>query len=372
MANPFSQYHVVFGGSNEYVTMGNVPELDFASVAQFSVSFWANFSSTAGNVFAGKMAGTTAYTGYLIYEGSGQLYFLLASNYGASDYVQISTTSTYNGGWRHIVLTWNGTVTLDASNAKFYVNGSLVSDSDLQDTLVGSASNAASFALGIRQVDSWGPFVGGMDEVAVYDKELSGGEITTIYNSGVPPDLTSVGPTANLVGFWRMGDGDTFPTLTDNSPSGNDGAMTNMESSDITFGAPGYQVPSVWMGKHQPSVMQVQRPDMLPSQDRGRYAPREAPIETTLDFMDLPSLRSPQYLSRDPATGPFIPPPGAPSVVKYYKMRAQDDGVALPGYVTWIVQTFPDFAGTGFSGGTPTPVGSMIPSSAVVADEWEI
>ena len=30
-----------------------------------------------------------------------------------------------------------------------------------------------------------------------------------------------------------MGDDDTFPTLTDNSASGNDGTMTNMESGDI-------------------------------------------------------------------------------------------------------------------------------------------
>lgn len=60
-----------------------------------------------------------------------------------------------------------------------------------------------------------------------------------------------------------------------------------------------------------------------------------------------------------------------PTVTQYYKMRAQDDGVALPGYVTWIVTDDPDFAGAGFSGGTPTPVGSMIPGSAIVAAEWE-
>ena len=62
---------------------------------------------------------------------------------------------------------------------------------------------------------------------------------------------------------------------------------------------------------------------------------------------------------------------GPPAVVPYYKMRAQDDGSPAPGYITWVALNSPDFAGAGFSGGTPTPVGSMIPDSAVVADEWE-
>jgi hypothetical protein len=369
MANPFSQYHVAFGGSNEYVTMGNVPELNFASAAQFSVSFWTNFTGSAGSVFAGKMAGPTGYRGYLVYEASGKFNFLLSNDFTGGDYLRIETTLAYSGAWRHVALTWNGTVTLDASNAKFYVGGSLVSDSDLQDTLVGTASNSASFALGIRQGDLWGPLVGALDQPAVYDKELSPAEVSWIWNSGVPRDLTGGGAPSNLVGWWPI-DGDTHPTLTDSSVSGNDGTMTNMETSDITFGAPGYQVPSVWTAKYQPLVTQVPRPDMLPSQDRGRYAPREAPIETVLDFMDRPSLRSPMYLSRDPATSPFIPP-GGPTITRYFKMRAQDDGAAPPGYVTWISQNDPDFAGTGFAGGTPTPIGSMIPGSAVVVAEWE-
>lgn len=50
-----------------------------------------------------------------------------------------------------------------------------------------------------------------------------------------------------------------------------------------------------------------------------------------------------------------------------YKMRAQDSG---GGYVTWISSFSPDFAGSGYAGGSPTPVGPMVPGSAVVAIEW--
>jgi hypothetical protein len=71
--------------------------------------------------------------------------------------------------------------------------------------------------------------------------------------------------------------------------------------------------------------------------------------------------------------------PGVPQVVRadpepqvgvttYFKMRALD---SLASYVVWIATT-PDFAGAGYLGGVPTPVGAMVVGSAVVATEWQI
>lgn len=53
-----------------------------------------------------------------------------------------------------------------------------------------------------------------------------------------------------------------------------------------------------------------------------------------------------------------------------YKMRAQDSGAPPPGFVTWVTSGSPDFAGAGYSGGSPTPVGPVVAGSIVVADEW--
>ena len=68
-------------------------------------------------------------------------------------------------------------------------------------------------------------------------------------------------------------------------------------------------------------------------------------------------------------TLPVVGGIGGADTVLRYKMRAQDDGVPAPGFVTWV-SVGPDFPGTGFSGGTPTPVGSMIPGSAVAISNW--
>ena len=74
-------------------------------------------------------------------------------------------------------------------------------------------------------------FVGGIDEVAVFDSELSQSNITSIYNGGVPNDISSLNPLS----WWRCGDGDTAPTLTDNGSASNDGTMTNFStfSTDV-------------------------------------------------------------------------------------------------------------------------------------------
>ena len=41
----------------------------------------------------------------------------------------------------------------------------------------------------------------------------------------------------DLIGWYRMGDGDTYPTIQDNKGS-NDATMTNMASDDIQTDVP--------------------------------------------------------------------------------------------------------------------------------------
>jgi hypothetical protein len=76
-----------------------------------------------------------------------------------------------------------------------------------------------------------------MHDVFIYDKQLSSTEVATIHNSHCPPDLTQVGPTGDLIGYWLAGEhkGDTnlasFATSGTNVPDasggGNAGTMTN-------------------------------------------------------------------------------------------------------------------------------------------------
>jgi len=66
-----------------------------------------------------------------------------------------------------------------------------------------------------------------------------------------------------------------------------------------------------------------------------------------------------------PAAVSLLGSSGAPPPT--FKMRGRDNG-RTPGsdYIIWsYTGTEPDFAGTGFTGGTPTPIGSLIVGSVV-------
>jgi hypothetical protein len=75
---------------------------------------------------------------------------------------------------------------------------------------------------------------GYLDEWVYWNIALSAGQVTSVYNGGVPHDLTLLGFAANMMQWLLMGDGDSYPVLTDNA-AGNvhDATMTNMTAFNI-------------------------------------------------------------------------------------------------------------------------------------------
>lgn len=80
-------------------------------------------------------------------------------------------------------------------------------------------------------------FNGNIDEPRFWNTNLSAAQILATYNSGVPLDPSLEPLQASLVTDFRMGDGDSFPTITD-STGGNNGTLVNMESGDFVIDVP--------------------------------------------------------------------------------------------------------------------------------------
>ena len=74
-----------------------------------------------------------------------------------------------------------------------------------------------------------------IDEFGYWNQELTASQVSNLYNSGVPTDLTTFSPSASHV--YRMGDGDTFPTIEDKVGNA-DQTMTNMASSNFVTDTP--------------------------------------------------------------------------------------------------------------------------------------
>lgn len=239
-ALPCSQLSCLFGGTDEYVTMGGV--LGFERTDAFSISAWVRTTSSAVMAVTAKMGDGAIYPGYLFYLSSGAVRLTLVNDDTAGNeiitYTNVTLSPAVNDGtWHHILVTYDGSST--AAGVNFYIDSVLASKLVTTDALTGSILTGSDLYVGGRATSgSLLPFIGNLDEVSVFNKGLSLEEVWVVYNKGAPRDLSSVSFASNLVGWWRMGDGDTYPTITDRSSSGNDGTMTNMETTDITADVP--------------------------------------------------------------------------------------------------------------------------------------
>ena len=149
-----------------------------------------------------------------------------------------------DGTWKHIVVTFdgatNGLATATPYTLKIYIDGSEVtttatdfsqgggvadSDGPIEPVYVGFGRNPNGFYLRGSLIDEFG----------YWNQELTSTQITQLYNSGVPTDLTAFSPSAAHV--YRMGDADTFPTISDKVGNA-DQTMTNMASSNFVTDTP--------------------------------------------------------------------------------------------------------------------------------------
>ena len=137
-----------------------------------------------------------------------------------------------DGLWHHIATTW-----AKDGNLKIYLDGTLKDTTAISGTFIGSFTTAT---IG-NDADGGAFWIGNIDEVTLFNKELSLTEVTSLYNDGLPFNPVPLTP---LIGYWKMGDGGivgdpiaTFPTIPDETGN-NDGTMTNMTSTDFQADVP--------------------------------------------------------------------------------------------------------------------------------------
>lgn len=115
------------------------------------------------------------------------------------------------GQWHHILVTYDGAGVANG-DWKVYIDGTL--QTLTQDDLQGTPTLPTILQLRVgRCINNEDPLRDGLvDELAIWGSDQSA-SIAAIYNSGTPFDLTTLGTSPSH--WWRMGDGDTFPTIAD-------------------------------------------------------------------------------------------------------------------------------------------------------------
>lgn len=227
-----NNYSVLLDGVDEYVDLGVVSEV--SNVSNFSISAWVKDIAGTNEPIFGNIqdASNHVLTTYL--SSSDELWFQIKSG---------GTTATYKGatgltytGWHHIAVVFKGSLA-DNNKGRIYWDGVLTSGGLVGTAVSTIPSLSTSLHIGHNGTSAY--YTGNVDEFAIFDYSLLATEVTDIYNSGVPTDLMTLAAAKRPEHYYRMGDGDTFSTLTDSGETGgNDGTMTNMESGDIVTDTP--------------------------------------------------------------------------------------------------------------------------------------
>ena len=231
----FSSFAGSFDGSADFVLLPEVAALK--PTAALSISLWAKPNAwdmtNGGNsdYFLGCIS--SGGFGIRMINSGGQvtkIEFLIRvddSGSGSAGYITANVneaTTEALTGWNHIAATYDGTT------AKLYVNagttGVTNATSASNAAIVYHAANSRPVMLGADALaDTTGQnfYHGLLDDVAIFDAALTAGNISTIYNGGVPNNISGM---SNLVGYWLFEEG-SGTTVEDSSTNSNNGGLGN-------------------------------------------------------------------------------------------------------------------------------------------------
>jgi len=248
-------YAIDLDGAQDYITLGT--DAAFNLTGDHSIEMWVKTSSAARRGLFHRLENGGAYPGYNFELGgfagaAGQLAYYNGNTgwkYGTS------TNVINNGSWHHIVIVVDADV-----GGTFYKDG--VADGDWADTTSGPPSAGAIAAEIGRSYAGGNFFLGALDEVRVYSKALSAGEVTAHYNAGAGQYGA---PEANLVAGWHLDEGSGV-TVADYSGNAHTGTLkpTGNEPGFVAgkFNIPGGETEvTVWQSQDgvDPNEKGIQR-----------------------------------------------------------------------------------------------------------------
>lgn len=184
-----------FDGTDDYLTTN---QSSLAPSGDCTISLWFNSASLPGSgafdyMFSLTDIRSTGQDRAIGIKGTGSDAQIVANTYGSGFSSPFTNTSISASTWYHVA------VVFTSGSAQVYFNGA-----DKGSTSV--STNTGSYTqtvIGGMLYSSANQFNGKIDEVSVFHSALSSTNITSIYNSGVPADISSLSPK----GWWRNGDG---------------------------------------------------------------------------------------------------------------------------------------------------------------------
>jgi hypothetical protein len=224
----FNSYSCLLDGVNDYVDLGD--SFNYERTDDWSWSFWYRPTSQSANhcLYARRTSGGVGIS--IQVQANGRVFVELRNTNSTNHLsVQGPTGNILLNTWYNIVVTYDGSST--PGGIKVYINGTSITLSTVTNTLTSSiVSNGTTATLGAMGGTTY--LTGYLEEVSHWSRVLTSTEVTELFNSGSPTNLATHSAYADMLSWWRMGDGDTYPSLTDNKGS-IAGTITNATSGSI-------------------------------------------------------------------------------------------------------------------------------------------
>ena len=219
-------YSLIFTGNtsgdstSDHVTTTFDPD-DYDLNLGFTLSYWVRPDELGNFMFAlGRQPSSSQRFEFGIYTST-KMFIGVGSGRKRSEPHGMPQVST--GNWYHWAITYAGN-NASPKTLKAYRNGTEVLDTTATWS---STGGDAPIYFGARNNGGYSQgWDCGLDEVAIFDEVK---DVSTLYNSGTPSDLTY---ESGLVGYWKFNEG-SGTTVKDYSGNGNHGTFAAI-SGDTT------------------------------------------------------------------------------------------------------------------------------------------
>ena len=219
-------YSILLDGTDDHITIDGAGAVISGDTGSISIWFTLGTYAYTTTLFSARIDGISQPTDNFlhIYYHGGTNQTRLEHSGGGTETTIYTTTVVENNGWHHLVCTWD----TSANASILYLDGS----SEVTGAASAFTGTIDAIDFGKNRSSSWLQWPGNMNDIAYFDDVLTAGEVTAIYNSGAPTDLSS---HSGLVGYWKFEE-NTGTSIADSSSNSN--AMTLVNGTAFTKDTP--------------------------------------------------------------------------------------------------------------------------------------
>ncbi|MBI1375199.1 MAG: hypothetical protein GC159_20975 [Phycisphaera sp.] len=171
---------------NAYAVVGDFAA--FERTDRFSYGGWVRpHTGPEQHAILSRMDAPTAYRGYDLLIADGLRAFVHISSHFPGNAIRVRTAPMTPDAWHHVMVTYDGSSM--AAGVRVYIDGGLVPTEVLDNNLTGSIKTEVPFVLcrrtGASQTSVPALVQGEVDELVIYDRELTGDEVRVLAGSKV-------------------------------------------------------------------------------------------------------------------------------------------------------------------------------------------